>query len=221
LQRKQLMIAPDVPPRARKDKSRTWTSGEEFHGVQEMFNRAVRIDPETPLRYRFTPEAQERFDSWCEANEKKIEEIDPEFPLGSHLNKYPKLVSVLAGVFTFIAGEEEFVGLEELELAIRWAEYLETHANRIYSCVTSVTVDAARRLAEKIKSRRIGAEGIFRTRDVYVNGWMGLDDPQTARKALHILEEHNWIRRLEPGPGPQGGNPGERWQVNPRIWSKG
>jgi putative DNA primase/helicase len=218
LQRYQLLVWPDLQmrPQARNFVKRV--PGEEFHNVQEMFNRAVRIDPEAPLRYQFTDRAQERFDSWEEENSRKVYETDTDSPMGSHLAKYPKLVSVLAASFAFMKGEEEFFDLPELELAIRWAQYLETHANRIYSCVTSVVVDAARRLAEKIKSKRIGEGGVIRTREVYVHGWKGLDDPESARKALHILENHNWIRRLEPESGPQGGNPGEQWQINPRIW---
>jgi putative DNA primase/helicase len=219
LQRYQMLIFLDVQQRTRKRGFARRMPDEDFPHVQELFDRAVRINLEAPLQYRFTDEAQNRFDSWYEENKRKTEETDPDFPMGSHLSKYPKLVSVLAGLFAFIEGEDELVDLPHLELAIRWCDCLETHANKIYSCVTSVVVDAARRLAEKIKSKRIGATGVFRTRDVYVHGWKGLDDPQSARKALHVLAEHNWIRHMEAESGPQGGNPGEQWEVNPRIWS--
>jgi hypothetical protein len=42
-------------------------------------------------------------------------------------------------------------------------------------------------------------------------------DPDGARSILRILEGHDWIRREDSKLGPQGGNPGERWRVNPHF----
>jgi hypothetical protein len=74
-------------------------------------------------------------------------------------------------------------------------------------------------LGEKIKTRKIGAQGAFSTREVYIHGWKEMTDPDNTRAVLRILEEHDWIRRQESKPGRQGGNPGEQWRVNPHIWS--
>ena len=40
--------------------------------------------------------------------------------------------------------------------AAAWCEYLESHAQRVYSCVVTPQLRAARELAEKIKKRKAG-----------------------------------------------------------------
>jgi len=109
------------------------------------------------------------------------------------------------------------VSLEHTAQAAEFCGYLETHANRIYSCVTTPQMRAAQVLAEKIKKRKVGANGFFTGRDVYVKGWSGLDSPEAARLAAHILLDADWIREQTAEAGPLGGRPSTRYQVNPRV----
>jgi hypothetical protein len=213
IQRFQMLIWPDGEMRDSEDRIPVG-----YPGVQDIFERATKVDPENPLIYRFTPRAQQCFESWYRELKRRINALDPDDPMGSHLSKYPKLMSVLAGMFAMVEGEDSLVEVQQIELSIEYCRYFETHARRIYSCITSPRLEAARRLAEKIKTRKIGAEGIFSTKDIYIHGWKEMTDPDNTRGVLRILEEHNWIRRQSPESGPKGGRPGESWLVNPRIW---
>jgi len=111
------------------------------------------------------------------------------------------------------------VSLEHTKQAAAFCDYLESHAFRIYSCVTTPQMRAARELADKIKSRKVGASGFFTFRDVYLKGWGSLDTPEAVRLAAQVLEDAGWIREVNAEPRPSsGGRPSSRYQVNPRVW---
>jgi hypothetical protein len=44
-----------------------------------------------------------------------------------------------------------------------------------------------------------------------------LDTPEAARTALTVLEDANWVRRIDPRSGSQGGRPKEEFVVNPQV----
>jgi hypothetical protein len=117
-----------------------------------------------------------------------------------------------------LAGSQNFVSLEHARKAAAWCEYLESHARRVYSCIVTPQLRAARELAERIKQRKIGAKGVFSCRDVYLKGWSGLDGPEAVKLAAEVLEDAGWIRELPSESGQAGGRPSLRWQVNPRLW---
>src|SRR5262249_589746 len=109
LARFQLLIWPDSDIRSSVDRLPI-----EYPRVREVFERVTAIDPETPLIYRFTSRAQGRFEAWYRGLNEKINSMDADDPMGSHLNKFPKLVSVLAGLFAMIEGEDDLVDLPQL-----------------------------------------------------------------------------------------------------------
>jgi hypothetical protein len=76
-----------------------------------------------------------------------------------------------------------FVSFENTRRAAAECDYLESHARRVYSCVATPQLRAARELAEKIKGRKVAPDGIFSCRDVYLKGWTGLDFPEAVRRA--------------------------------------
>jgi hypothetical protein len=76
---------------------------------------------------------------------------------------------------------------------------------------------AARELADKIKRRKVGADGFFSCRDVYLKGWSGLDSPEAVKQAAEILQDAGWVRDLAGESGPFGGRPSNRYQVNPGV----
>lgn len=85
---------------------------------------------------------------------------------------------------------------------------------RIYSCIVSPELRAARELAKKIKAGKLAR--IFSLRDVYVKNWSSLATPNAARAAVRILEDTKWFEDLQSEPGP--GRPSERYAVNSRVW---
>lgn len=194
--------------------------------VAKIFHGLVELDPVNPLRFRFCSKAQNLFIEWSAELEAKVrgDEVHP--ALVSHLSKYRKLMPALALLFELADSvatgtprlPDSCVSLEHTAQAAEFCGYLETHANRIYSCVTTPQMRAAQVLAEKIKKRKVGANGFFTGRDIYVKGWSGLDSPEAARLAAHILLDAGWIQEETVEAGPLGGRPSTRYQVNPRVW---
>ena len=83
------------------------------------------------------------------------------------------------------------VSLEHAKQAAEFCEYLASHARRIYSCVTTPQMRSAQELAEKLRTRKVAADGFFTLRDVYLKGWSGIDTPDAARVAAEVLEDAN------------------------------
>jgi len=111
------------------------------------------------------------------------------------------------------------VPLAQAKRAADWCDnYLESHARRIYSCIVNPQVRAARDLARKIKSRKVGGNESFSVRDVYLKGWTGLDTPEAVRQAIDLLEDAGWIRPVTAQANALGGRPSSRYTVNPRTW---
>ena len=114
--------------------------------------------------------------------------------------------------------QDAVVSLHHTKLAAAWCDYLESHAKRIYSCVTTPQMRAARELADKIKKRKLCITGSFSCREVYTKGWSGLDTAEAVRLAVDVLQDAGWLRELDSEPGPLGGRPSNRYAVNPRVW---
>ena len=92
------------------------------------------------------------------------------------------------------------------------------HARRIYSGIVTPQLRGARELAEKIKNRKVGAEGVFSCREVYLKGWSGIDTPESVKRAAEVLRDAGWLREIAPDVGAAGGRPSNRYAVNPRLW---
>ena len=121
-----------------------------------------------------------------------------------------------------LADCQNFVSLEHARQAVAWCDYLESHARRVYSCVVTPQVRAARELGDHIKKKHVrnrdGGIDRFAARDVYLKGWTGLDTPEMVRAAADLLEDAGWVRQIPSEPGAQGGRPSNRHAVNPRVW---
>jgi putative DNA primase/helicase len=215
-QRFQVLVFPDAPKNFRYVDKKPCDSR-----VLEMFTRITSIDPAAPLVFGFDTDAQDYFIEWYVALQKRLRSGDLHPALTSHLSKFPKLLPTLALNCAVADGvtPDERIGLAYAQLGAHWCDVLETHANRVYSCVVSGEMQAAADLSEKIKARKIGENGTFHRRDVYKNSWSGLDDPIKVLKALEILQDAGWVRQAPPKSGtrPVGGRPPELWIVNPRI----
>jgi len=188
-----------------------------------VFRRLLEMDCENPARFRFSPEAQELFIEWLGVLEQKVRGGELHPALVSHLNKYKKLMPSLAVLFEladWAAGNGErsgMVSLEHARQAAEWCDYLELHARRVYSCVITPQMRAARELADKIKRRSLG-DKVFSGRDVYLKGWSGLDTPESVRLATEVLQDAQWLRELPAEAGSSGGRPSIRYAVNPKVW---
>jgi uncharacterized protein DUF3987 len=231
IQRFQLLVWPDTPADWRYVDRKPNAACEEI--VSRVFRRLVELDSENPLRFHFDSDAQQLFVEWLADLESKVRGGDLHAALVSHLSKYRSLMPSLALLFELAdraatgfdgfvranPGESPnfWVSLEHAKQAAAWCDYLESHARRIYSCVTTRRMRAARELADKIKQSKIGANGFFTCRDVYVRGWSGLDSPEAVKLAVEVLQDACWVREVVSEPSPLGGRPPNRYAVNPSV----
>ncbi len=197
-----------------------------------IFRNLLKLDTKNPLRFRFTRDAQELFDEWHAELEAKVRGTELHPALISHLSKYRSLMPSLALLFQladlassvgfdgsdFAISQKICVELEHARKAAAWCEYLESHARRVYSCVVTPQLRAARELADKIKRRQIGASGSFSCREVYLKGWSGGDTPEIVKRAAEVLQDGGWLRDESSEPGQSGGRPSHRYRVNPGVW---
>lgn len=219
IQRFQLLVWPDTAPDWNYvDRAPDAVSEQQ---AARVFRNLVELDAENPVRLRFATDAQELFIEWLAELEAKIrgDELHP--ALISHLSKYRSLMPSLALLFHLAeggrGGNADAVWLDSARRAAAWCEYLESHARRVYSCIVTPQLRAARELADKIKRRKVGADGFFSCRDVYLKGWSGLDSPEAVKQAAEILQDAGWVRDLAGESGPFGGRPSNRYQVNPGV----
>jgi putative DNA primase/helicase len=196
-----------------------------------VFRKLVELGSESPIRFRFAPDAQQLFVEWLTNLEAKLREDERHPALIAHLSKYRKLMPVLALLFELadrasyegfdgssLAVLQNFVSVEHARQAAAWCEFLESHARRIYSCIVTPQLRAARELADKIKQRKVGADGFFTRREVYLKSWSGLDTPDSVKQAAEVLQDANWVRGVSDESAPSGGRPANRYEVNPRVW---
>ena len=223
IQRFQLLVWPDTAPDWNYvDRAPDAVSEQQ---AARVFRKLVELDAENPARFRFAPDAQELFIEWLAELEAKIrgDELHP--ALVSHLSKYRKLMPALAVLFHLAEtaagnGDADTVSLRHAQQAAAWCEYLESHARRVYSCIVTPQLRAARELADKIKHRKVGTDGFFSCRDVYLKGWSGLDSPEAVKQAAEVLQDAGWVRDVcGESLDPLGrGRPSNRYEVNPGVW---
>jgi Protein of unknown function (DUF3987) len=167
IQRFQLLVWPDIEPKW-KYVDRAPDPASEATAAR-VFRNLVAVDSEGPMRFRFAPDAQELFIEWLARLESRVRGEEHHPALVSHLSKYRKLMPALALLFELAdcaaAGPMSVEGgssdadqclrvsLEHARLAAAWCEYLESHARRIYSCITTPQMRAAQVFAERLKKR--------------------------------------------------------------------
>jgi DNA primase len=221
IQRFQLLVWPDTEPGWNYvDRAPDAVSEQQ---AARVFRRLVDLEAENPPRLRFAKNAQELFVEWLAELEAKIrgDELHP--ALVSHLSKYRSLMPSLAALLHLAEaaarGEDSrTVSLGHAQQAVAWCDYLESHARRVYSCIVTPQLRAARELADKIKRRKVGADGFFSCREVYLKGWSGLDSPEAVKQAADVLQDARWVRDVSAPSGPFGGRPANRYEVNPKVW---
>lgn len=160
MQRFQLAVWPDLEPAWRDvdrwpdsdAKKQAWSVFTRLDGLTGLAVGAVPGDNGDIPSLRFAPDAQAEFTTWRTALENRLrtEELPP--ALETCLAKYRSLIPSLA-LLTHLADTPEGgpVSQPALLKACAWGEYLESHAQRIYSARTTPALLGAARLAEKIQ----------------------------------------------------------------------
>jgi Protein of unknown function (DUF3987) len=224
MQRFQLLVWPDVSAEWRNiDRWPDSTAKQQAYGVFTRLNdlTPVEIDAECDedlggIPYcRFDPEAQELFTEWRSDLEHRLRRGDNHPAIEAHLAKYRSLAPSLALLIHLADGGKNPVGVDALEGACAWAEYLESHARRVYSQGLAPDYVAARALATKLLKRELPEE--FTLREVYRPQWMALTTREEAAKAVDVLMDLQWLQEVK---AETGGRPSQKFVVNPRLWEE-
>ncbi|MDH5325332.1 MAG: YfjI family protein [Gammaproteobacteria bacterium] len=206
IQRFQMLVWPDS--------SNTWKNvdripdNNELQKTYEIFKRLDNINPmeigavshfsDSIPTLKFSPESQEIFNTWRQKLEKRLRDgTISSSALEAHLAKYRSLMPSLAMIFhlvEFVSGNttETNVGENSTIKAAAWCEYLESHANRLYSSIADPSMESARELLKRIKKHEVANQ--FTARDIYRNGWTKLSRSADVAAALEVLEDFGWVR---------------------------
>ncbi len=231
LQRFNLAVWPDISREFNHVDQ--WPDHDAKRTAMAVFERLAELQPASdtePQEWRFSPEAQELFNEWWIPFETEIRGDEHHPAFASHLSKYRKLVPALALLFALIDTPDSggVVHAAEAMQALAWADYLRTHAERIYSAATTPETSGAAALLAKIKAGKLcDGDGVlleaFTPRQVAVKGWAGLTTPDDVRKAATMLADYGWLAGEVVRSGdPSGrGRPSERFLVNPVLLTGG
>jgi putative DNA primase/helicase len=139
---------------------------------------------------RFSPAAQQLFIDWYNVLQERIGGDDMHPMMAAHLSKYPSLMPTLALLFHLIDVGQGPVDVDATELAIRWCDFLEKHAERVFADHITPEIAAAKRLLRKAKAGEVTSP--FDPRDIYRKCWTGLKQPE-VEAAIEQLEIFGYV----------------------------
>jgi putative DNA primase/helicase len=224
LQRFQLLVYPDVPEK--------WCNVDRppdaaiCARTEELFRTCARLKPlEVGATHRagklpaihFDEDAQALHDSWRPSLEERLRTGDEPPMFAAHLGKYRSLIPALAALFHIADVASGFarpgpISAGAFRLALRWAEFLEAHAARVYALGEKPADAAARALAAKLKAGALPES--FTARQIERHHWAGLAHPDEVREGIETLAGLGWLQ-VDVHSGR--GRPVMRYRLNPRV----
>lgn len=162
----------------------------------DLYKRLDALDHKNPEVYKFDEEAQKLFGEWYVHSGRYRRTADLPEIVKSHLAKYDRLIAVLALFFkpcekygpekrrSIKDGERLIVNQHHLEMAFRWAAFLEGYALRMYHVRMTLARSVAHTVDEKIRQGRLktDSDGAFTLHDIYENGWGSLNRAEETRR---------------------------------------
>ena len=237
LQRFQMLVYPDRVPVARlvDEYDNTEAKNRFFEIIKRLAHADFhdfggQSDEFSPIPwFHFCIEAKERFTDWHLKNGLLIADTNTSALLRQHFAKFDNVLCGLSLIFHLIEladdritnptqlGKEQYIPVRVFEQALRWVEYLRSHARRIYGLSENPSVGSAMLLGAKLKDPEIKNPLMpgFTVRDVQRHHWVGLLSNEEVDSALARLVDVNWVREL-PATGP--GRPTIHSTSTPRSW---
>lgn len=164
---------------------------------------------------RFCEDAQEIFVDWFKQSMTAVSSLsnDGQIDLANHISKYRKMVPALALLIELAEDPSAYIVSEEsIVKAIRWANYLITHAKRIYNIQ-----DKASLLAQAILNKKDRLEGDFSPSEVAQYCWSKLSTTADVKEGIDLLVEHHYLIKVVKPTGAKGGRPSERYRWNRNL----
>jgi len=225
MQRFQVTVWPDDPPNKgvvdAEPNVKALTKAEQvFLRLADLDGRSV-ADPSCKMEekipwVRFDRDAQKRFIQWLDDHAKRCKRDGIPEAIESHLDKYKKLVPAVALVLELCDGcEKRSVGVASLDRAIRWAQYLESHAMRLYAFAASPERVFAPLLLGRLLQWKPDVP--IRVRSIRQKGWTGLEEPKVIESTLDTLEDERWVQSVENAKTRSGGRPTTSYVLHPEA----
>jgi len=183
IQRFGLMSWPDAPA--------TWKNIDEYPNnvarekAWQVYERASKIDESEAFKLGAE---KGRYDSVPYLRS----ELSPAFE--GHLAKYRKLVPSLALINHLADGGAGPVSQRALLKALAMADYLESHARRIYGSADQSELQAAKAILKHITSGDLTDE--FTARDLHQRGWAHLTEREQVGAGLNLLLDLDYLPNL-------------------------
>ncbi len=222
VQRLQITVWPDSPKEYRHVDR--WPDSPSRKKLADLFDQLADLDPATFAKLddfddagipwlRFDREGQEVFDRWETTLQKRLRTDDLPEAFESHLSKYASMVPSIALILHLATGERGPVSGTAATLAVRWAEYLESHAARVYAIATAPERQSVKPLIKRLIDWPEGKP--IRVRSIREKGWAGLSDPESIERALELLIDCGWVRAKTTKPTT--GRPTVEYVVHPEA----
>uniref|UniRef100_UPI001ABA9996 YfjI family protein n=1 Tax=Bartonella taylorii TaxID=33046 RepID=UPI001ABA9996 len=216
LQRFQMLVWPDENQEWKLiDRPPNQEGWQKYERVFRSFRDKRLGSPEHPLIMRFMPKAQVKFYEWLEHLHKEAKRGHFSESLQSHVLKMPKTIASLALIFELLDSGRFEIGLYAITTALRWSNYLLSHAKRLYAAHDTLTAERAKLIVERCDH----LPDVITARDVYKRDWKCLTDNQAVKKALELLCRCNYIREISGDNSSQGGRPTIRYEWHPLVKS--
>ena len=207
MQRLQVTVWPDSPKEYRHVDQ--WPDSQARQMLADVFELLADLEPSefaTVDKFddggipwlRFDHAGQAVFDQWDSKLQRRLRSDDLPEALESHLSKYASMVPSIALVLHLASGDRGPVSGEAAATAVSWSEYLESHANRVYSIATAPERQAALPLLRRLIEWP--ADKPIRVRSIREHGWASLSDTDSIEGALDLLIDCGWVRALEIKP---------------------
>jgi len=179
-----------------------------FNAIHEFTARLT-----APAVFSFSDDAQQLFRKWMTDLQTSARSGGHPSALESHMLKMPKTIASLALLFELVDGGRGTVGVAAAARAFGWADYLQTHAVRLYMSGSILAENGAR----IIFARRDRLPTQFTGRDVHIKGWAGLADRDAVSAAIDTLVTAGYCREVAAAPCVSGGRPTASYVWNPHI----
>jgi Protein of unknown function (DUF3987) len=215
-----LLVWPDGSPEWKDvdrfpDTAARQTAWQTFERLDKLSPDAVSAtkDPFEPIPFlRFDEEAQEIFNEWRQSFEPRLRAGDLHPALESHFAKYRKLVPSLALISALADGVTGTVDGPACLRALTFAQYLESHARRIYAAGKESEVSAAKAIVSRIRKGDL-VDG-FTCREIHQHGWSNLSNAEQVKAGLDLLADCDW---LSENSVKTAGRPKTTYLINPKV----
>jgi len=219
VQRLQVTVWPDSPKEYHPVDR--WPDGPAKQRLRQTFDELADIDAQSigdtdqfdddgiPFLH-FDDDGQVLFDAWDLKHQRRLRVEDLPEAFESHLTKYASMVPSIALLLHLASGDRGPVSGVATATAIRWSEYLESHAQRLYAVATSPQRQHAARLLNRLLTWP--ADSPIRTASIVKRCWSGLSSKEVVDETLGLLADAGWVQSVN---AKTGGRPTVDWLVHP------